>query len=50
VTAEQLRRSTGFPVDVTDAVPITPTPDPEQLGVLRELIDPTGTLNEARRR
>jgi glutaconate CoA-transferase subunit B len=50
VTAEQLRRSTGFTVDVTDVVPITPTPDPEQLGVLRELIDPTGTLNEARRR
>jgi glutaconate CoA-transferase subunit B len=49
VSAEQLRRSTGFPLDVTDAVPITPTPDHEQLGVLRELIDPTGTLNAARR-
>jgi glutaconate CoA-transferase subunit B len=50
VTPERLRQSTGFPLEVGEKTPITSAPADGQIAVLRETVDPTGTLNEARRR
>jgi len=40
VTVEQLLENTGFPLEIPDPIPITPTPNKEQLRLLREEIDP----------
>ena len=40
VTAEDVRKNTGFEVDVPDGTATTPAPTPEELRLLREEIDP----------
>jgi glutaconate CoA-transferase subunit B len=40
VTAEALRRATGFPLEVPANLPVTPGPTPAQLKLIREEIDP----------
>lgn len=42
VSAAQVRDATGFEVLLPEGeIPVTPPPDPEQLRVLREEVDPT---------
>ncbi|WP_369238067.1 CoA-transferase subunit beta [Streptomyces sp. R21] len=43
VTVEQVREATGFDLDVPDEVPPTREPTPEELRLIREVIDPGGT-------
>jgi hypothetical protein len=43
VTVEQVRRATGFELSVPDEVPCTREPTPEELELIREVIDPGGT-------
>jgi glutaconate CoA-transferase subunit B len=43
-TAEEVQRHTGFDLGITGDVPQTPPPTDEELTVLRERIDKTGTL------
>jgi glutaconate CoA-transferase, subunit B len=44
VTADQVVDATGFELAVADDIPTTPEPTPEQLRLLREEIDPYGTV------
>ena len=44
VTPEQVVEATGFELEVPDDVPITAAPTHEQLRLLREQIDPFGTV------
>ncbi|MFL5843537.1 MAG: CoA-transferase [Solirubrobacteraceae bacterium] len=44
VTAEQVVENTGFEVEVPDEIGMTPEPTAEQLTLLREKIDPYGTI------
>jgi acyl CoA:acetate/3-ketoacid CoA transferase beta subunit len=46
VTVEQVVAATGFELEVQPAVPQTPLPTPQELRLIREVIDPTG-LREA---
>ncbi|MGH9644568.1 MAG: hypothetical protein ACRD3Q_19360, partial [Terriglobales bacterium] len=41
VRVDDVVRNTGFPLDITGDIPLTPLPTPEQLRLLREEIDPT---------
>ncbi|TAK32954.1 MAG: CoA-transferase subunit beta [Chloroflexota bacterium] len=43
VTAEEVRKNTGFELRIPDNVPITEVPTVEQVTLLREQIDPFGT-------
>jgi hypothetical protein len=43
VTVEQVREATGFRLSVPDEVPRTREPTPQELGLIREVIDPGGT-------
>jgi hypothetical protein len=44
VTVEDVRAATGFEVIVPDGdVPVTAQPDAEELRLLREEVDPTGS-------
>ena len=43
-TAEEVQRNTGFDLGIRGDVPQTPPPTEEELTVLRERIDKTGTL------
>lgn len=40
VTVEQVREATGFELAVSDEVPSTREPSPEELRLIREVIDP----------
>ncbi|HET7875577.1 MAG TPA: CoA-transferase [Methylomirabilota bacterium] len=40
VTPDEVRRRTGFPVEVSSGTPVTPPPTPEQLRILRERVRP----------
>ncbi|WP_052864404.1 CoA-transferase subunit beta [Streptomyces niger] len=42
VTVEQVREATGFPLALTDPVPYTREPTPEELRLIRTVIDPGG--------
>jgi glutaconate CoA-transferase subunit B len=42
VTADQLRENTGFPLRISDPMPVTPLPTDWELKILREEIDPKG--------
>lgn len=42
VTVEQVREATGFRLSVPDEVPRTREPTPQELGLIREVIDPGG--------
>jgi hypothetical protein len=42
VTVEQVREATGFGLSVPDEVPRTREPSPEELRLIREVIDPGG--------
>ncbi len=42
VTADTVRDATGFPLVVPDDVPTTRAPTPDDLRLLREVLDPTG--------
>src|SRR5262249_34587698 len=42
VTVEEGQEATGFELVVPDSVPVTPAPTPEQVRLLREVIDPDG--------
>ncbi|MFI2214588.1 CoA-transferase subunit beta [Streptomyces sp. NPDC020141] len=42
VTVERVLEATGFPLTVPDAVPYTRDPTPEELRLIREVIDPDG--------
>jgi acyl CoA:acetate/3-ketoacid CoA transferase beta subunit len=42
VTVEQVREATGFELSVPDEVPRTREPTPEELRLIREVIDPGG--------
>jgi glutaconate CoA-transferase subunit B len=44
VEAAQVVENTGFEVEVPRHIPVTPVPTPEQVGLLRERIDPFGTI------
>jgi hypothetical protein len=48
VTTDDLRERTGFDVAVGGELPVTPAPPPEHVAILRQLVDPTGTLNADR--
>lgn len=43
VTAEEVREATGFGLTIPDEVPRTREPAPEELRLIREVIDPQGT-------
>jgi glutaconate CoA-transferase subunit B len=43
-TVEDVNAATGFELDVPGDVPITPSPTPAELGLLRERVDPSGSL------
>lgn len=45
VTVEQVREATGFVLHIPDEVPYTREPTPEELELIREVIDPKGTRN-----
>ena len=40
VTLDEVRANTGFELLIKDPLELTPTPDDEQLRVLREEVDP----------
>jgi acyl CoA:acetate/3-ketoacid CoA transferase beta subunit len=42
VTADEVRANTGFPLEVPTGVATTPPPTPEQVRLIREVIDPDG--------
>jgi acyl CoA:acetate/3-ketoacid CoA transferase beta subunit len=42
VTVPEVVRATGFPLTVPDAVPVTRLPTAEELGLIRERLDPDG--------
>jgi glutaconate CoA-transferase subunit B len=42
VTADQVRENTGWELKVADSLRSTPPPDPEELRILREDLDPQG--------
>ncbi|MFI1963350.1 CoA-transferase subunit beta [Streptomyces pathocidini] len=42
VTADQVASATGFPLTIPDEVPRTREPTPEELRLIREVIDPRG--------
>lgn len=42
VTAEEVRAATGFPLDVPADVPRTRRPTPDELRLIREVVDPDG--------
>jgi hypothetical protein len=42
VTVDQVVAATGFELDIPETVPTTPLPTPEELRLIREVIDPTG--------
>ncbi|MGH9041400.1 MAG: CoA-transferase [Acidimicrobiia bacterium] len=44
VAIDDVVAATGFPLDVPEDVPATPEPTATQLGLLRERIDPLGTV------
>lgn len=44
VEASTVVEATGFELEVPDAIPVTPEPTSEQLRLLREEIDPLGTV------
>jgi acyl CoA:acetate/3-ketoacid CoA transferase beta subunit len=44
VTAAQVQENSGFPIGVPARVPASPTPNAEELRLLREVIDPTGIV------
>jgi glutaconate CoA-transferase, subunit B len=44
VSAEEVVEATGFELEVAEDIPTTPVPTPEQLRLLREEIDPYGTV------
>jgi acyl CoA:acetate/3-ketoacid CoA transferase beta subunit len=43
VTVDQVRQATGFELTVPDAVPYTREPTPQELELIREVIDPDNT-------
>ncbi|MET9471937.1 CoA-transferase subunit beta [Streptomyces sp. NPDC002917] len=43
VTADQVREATGFALTIADDVPYTREPTPEELRLIRDVIDPDGT-------
>ena len=43
-TAEEVQRHTGFDLAVSGDVPTTPPPTDDELTILRERVDKTGTL------
>ncbi|MEV3991792.1 CoA-transferase [Streptomyces sp. NPDC049837] len=43
VTVEEVRAATGFPLAVADDVPYTREPAAEELRLIREVLDPSGT-------
>ncbi|MER5359142.1 CoA-transferase [Streptomyces sp. NPDC002785] len=45
VTADEVREATGFALTIADDVPHTREPTAEELGLIREVIDPKGTRN-----
>ncbi|MCT9084557.1 CoA-transferase subunit beta [Streptomyces fulvoviolaceus] len=45
VTVGQVREATGFALHLPDEVPYTREPTPEELELIREVIDPKGTRN-----
>ncbi|WP_405688686.1 CoA-transferase subunit beta [Streptomyces sp. NBC_00057] len=45
VTADEVREATGFALTIADDVPYTREPTAEELGLIREVIDPKGTRN-----
>ncbi|GAB2577077.1 CoA-transferase [Streptomyces capparidis] len=47
VTVDEVLRATGFPPAVPPRVPTTPGPTPEQLRLLREVLDPAGRRERA---
>lgn len=42
VTVDEVQAATGFPLVVTPDVPTTRLPDPEELRLIREVLDPSG--------
>ncbi len=42
VTVEQVREATGFELAVPDEVPYTREPTPQELELIREVLDPVG--------
>ena len=44
VTAEQVVENTGFPLEVPQSIPETEKPTKEEVRLLREVIDPYGTM------
>ncbi len=44
VTPEAVREATGFPIEVPDGVPTTDPPTDEEIAMLRERVDLSGTL------
>jgi acyl CoA:acetate/3-ketoacid CoA transferase beta subunit len=42
VTVDDVRAATGFPLEIPDLVPETRRPTPEELRLIREVIDPSG--------
>ncbi|MFG2623587.1 CoA-transferase subunit beta [Streptomyces sp. NPDC048473] len=45
VTVDEVREATGFALTIADDVPYTREPTAEELGLIREVIDPKGTRN-----
>ncbi|MFH8475688.1 CoA-transferase subunit beta [Streptomyces sp. NPDC018000] len=45
VTADEIREATGFALTIADDVPYTREPTAEELGLIREVIDPNSTRN-----
>ncbi|GAA2641998.1 CoA-transferase subunit beta [Streptomyces vastus] len=45
VTVEEVREATGFGLTVPDEVPYTREPSPEELELIREVLDPQGLRN-----
>ncbi|MEO6989766.1 MAG: CoA-transferase [Aquihabitans sp.] len=45
VTIEEVVTATGFELDIPDDIPVSRLPTPEELRLLTEVIDPTGTRN-----
>jgi acyl CoA:acetate/3-ketoacid CoA transferase beta subunit len=45
VTADEIREATGFALTIADDVPYTREPTAEELGLIREVIDPKDTRN-----
>lgn len=42
VTVDQVRAATGFDLSIPDEVPYTRDPTPEELRLIREVLDPEG--------